>query len=195
MAIIALIGAHAGGRARAADGGAASHHDHPARRRHLFRFFRPPWRMLATGISDVYGADPVRHHLRCANGLVTILRGMAVPEFIGPEGYGSRLRGAQPCRPTSCARPDRCWRRSAWGGVRWLHAGSLGAGRPSCWSPLRRGFAAAAVLSKRPSWNEQAPHAFTTIALRAAERSRVRRHAGCKAFIGSVHGRPGWRPR
>ena len=35
---------HAGGRPRAADGGPAPHHDHPARRRHLLRLSRSPWR-------------------------------------------------------------------------------------------------------------------------------------------------------
>lgn len=44
--------------------------------------------MLATGISDVYGLILFAIIYGVANGLVTILRGMAVPEFIGPEGYG-----------------------------------------------------------------------------------------------------------
>ncbi|MBS0221960.1 MAG: MFS transporter [Proteobacteria bacterium] len=44
--------------------------------------------MLAAGISDVYGLILFAIIYGVANGLVTILRGMAVPEFIGPEGYG-----------------------------------------------------------------------------------------------------------
>lgn len=44
--------------------------------------------MLAAGISDVYGLILFAIVYGVANGLVTILRGMAVPEFIGPEGYG-----------------------------------------------------------------------------------------------------------
>lgn len=44
--------------------------------------------MLAAGISDIYGLVLFAIIYGVANGLVTILRGMAVPEFIGPEGYG-----------------------------------------------------------------------------------------------------------
>jgi MFS family permease len=44
--------------------------------------------MLAAGISDVYGLILFAIIYGVANGLLTILRGMAVPEFIGPEGYG-----------------------------------------------------------------------------------------------------------
>jgi len=44
--------------------------------------------MLALGISDVYGLILFAIIYGVANGLITILRGMAVPEFIGPEGYG-----------------------------------------------------------------------------------------------------------
>ena len=44
--------------------------------------------MLALGISDVYGLILFAILYGMANGLLTILRGMAVPEFIGPEGYG-----------------------------------------------------------------------------------------------------------
>jgi len=44
--------------------------------------------MLALGISDVYGLILFAIVYGVANGLITILRGMAVPEFIGPEGYG-----------------------------------------------------------------------------------------------------------
>jgi MFS family permease len=44
--------------------------------------------MLALGISDVYGLILFAILYGVANGLLTILRGMAVPEFIGPEGYG-----------------------------------------------------------------------------------------------------------
>jgi len=44
--------------------------------------------MLAAGISDTYGLILFAVIYGVANGLITILRGMAVPEFIGPEGYG-----------------------------------------------------------------------------------------------------------
>jgi MFS family permease len=44
--------------------------------------------MLASGISGVYALILFAIVYGVANGLVTILRGMAVPEFIGPEGYG-----------------------------------------------------------------------------------------------------------
>ncbi len=44
--------------------------------------------MLALGVSDVYGLILFAIIYGVANGLITILRGMAVPEFIGPEGYG-----------------------------------------------------------------------------------------------------------
>ncbi len=44
--------------------------------------------MLAAGISGVYALILFAIIYGVANGLVTILRGMAVPEFIGPEGYG-----------------------------------------------------------------------------------------------------------
>jgi MFS family permease len=44
--------------------------------------------MLAMGINDVYGLILFAIIYGVANGLLTILRGMAVPEFIGPEGYG-----------------------------------------------------------------------------------------------------------
>jgi MFS family permease len=44
--------------------------------------------MLALGIHDVYGLILFAILYGVANGLLTILRGMAVPEFIGPEGYG-----------------------------------------------------------------------------------------------------------
>jgi MFS family permease len=44
--------------------------------------------MLALGINDVYGLILFAILYGVANGLLTILRGMAVPEFIGPEGYG-----------------------------------------------------------------------------------------------------------
>src|SRR5438045_8953872 len=44
--------------------------------------------MRGMGISDVYGLIRFAIIYGVANGLVTILRGMAVPEFIGPEGYG-----------------------------------------------------------------------------------------------------------
>ncbi len=44
--------------------------------------------LLAMGISDVYGLILFAILYGVANGLLTILRGMAVPEFIGSEGYG-----------------------------------------------------------------------------------------------------------
>ena len=67
--------------------------------------------MLAAGIHETLRRNsiPVRHHLRrVANGLVTILRGMAVLEFIGPEGYGI-VTGAltMPVPPTSAMRRGR----------------------------------------------------------------------------------------
>ena len=44
--------------------------------------------MLALGISDVYGLILFAIIYGVANGLITILRGVVVPEFIGPDGYG-----------------------------------------------------------------------------------------------------------
>src|SRR5712671_4858255 len=59
--------------------------------------------MLAAGISDVYGLILFAIIYGVANGLVTILRGMAVPEFIGPEGYGV-VSGALATMPTNIMR-------------------------------------------------------------------------------------------
>jgi MFS family permease len=89
--------------------------------------------MLAAGISDVYG-------------LMTILRGMAVPEFIGPEGYGV-VSGAltMPTNIMRAAGPllaSLAW--AAFGGytpVLWGLAGIM--------LIAAMGFAAAALLSKR----------------------------------------------
>lgn len=44
--------------------------------------------MLAAGVKEAAGLVAFAVIYGVANGLVTILRGMAVPEFIGPEGYG-----------------------------------------------------------------------------------------------------------
>ncbi len=44
----------------------------------------------------------------------TILRGMSVPEFIGPEGYGVVPGARSPCRPMSCALPDCCFAPLVW---------------------------------------------------------------------------------
>ena len=84
--------------------------------------------MLALGISDVYGLILFAIIYGVANGLVTILRGMAVPEFIGPEGYGvvsgaltmptNIMRAAGPLM--GALRLER---------LRRLHAGAVGAGR------------------------------------------------------------------
>jgi hypothetical protein len=83
-----------------------------------------------------------------ANGLVTILRGMAVPEFIGPEGYGV-VTGAL-TMPTNIMRAAGPLLASlAWG--------AFGGYTPVLWGLAgimliaALGFAAAAVLSKRPA--------------------------------------------
>ena len=81
-----------------------------------------------------------------ANGLVTILRGIAVPEFIGPEGYGV-VSGAltMPTNIMRAAGPllaSLAW--AAFGGytpVLWGLAGIM--------LIAALGFAAAALLSKR----------------------------------------------
>ena len=102
--------------------------------------------MLAAGIDDVYGLILFAIVYGVANGLVTILRGMAVPEFIGPEGYGV-VTGAL-TMPTNVMRAvgpltaALAW--SAFGGytiVLWGLAGIMLVA--AC------GFAAAAILSKR----------------------------------------------
>jgi MFS family permease len=104
--------------------------------------------MLAAGISDVYGLILFAVIYGVANGLVTILRGMAVPEFIGPEGYGV-VSGAltMPTNVMRAAGPllaSLAW--GAFGGytvVLWGLAGIM--------LIAAMGFAAAALLSKRPS--------------------------------------------
>ena len=102
--------------------------------------------MLAAGIKDVYGLILFAVIYGVANGLVTILRGMAVPEFIGPEGYGV-VTGAltMPTNVMRAAGPllaSLAW--SAFGGytpVLWGLAGIM--------LVAAAGFAAAALLSKR----------------------------------------------
>jgi MFS family permease len=103
--------------------------------------------MLATGIHDVYGLILFAILYGVANGLVTILRGMAVPEFIGPEGYGV-VSGAltMPTNIMRAAGPllaSLVW--AAFGGytlVLWGLAGIM--------LVAAAGFAAAALLSTRP---------------------------------------------
>ncbi len=104
--------------------------------------------MLATGISDVYGLILFAIIYGVANGLVTILRGMAVPEFIGPEGYGV-VSGAL-TMPTNIMRAAGPLLASlAWG--------AFGGYTPVLWGlagimlVAAAGFAAAAMLSKRPN--------------------------------------------
>jgi MFS family permease len=104
--------------------------------------------MLAMGVSDVYGLILFAVIYGVANGLVTILRGMAVPEFIGPEGYGV-VSGAL-TMPTNVMRAVGPLAASlAWG--------AFGGYTPVLWGLAgimliaALGFAAAAVLSKRPS--------------------------------------------
>lgn len=102
--------------------------------------------MLAAGISDVYGLILFAIIYGVANGLVTILRGMSVPEFIGPEGYGV-VSGAL-TMPTNVMRAVGPLAASlAWGAfggytvVLWGLAGIM--------LVAAMGFAAAAWLSKR----------------------------------------------
>jgi MFS family permease len=106
--------------------------------------------MLAAGISDVYGLILFAIIYGVANGLVTILRGMAVPEFIGPEGYGV-VSGAL-TMPTNIMRAAGPLLASfAWS--------ALGGYTPVLWGlagimlVAAAGFAAAAILSKNePPW-------------------------------------------
>ena len=104
--------------------------------------------MLATGISDVYGLILFAIIYGVANGLITILRGMAVPEFIGPEGYGV-VSGAL-TMPTNVMRAAGPLLAS-------LIWGAFGGYTPVLWGlagimlVAAAGFAAAAMLSKRPS--------------------------------------------
>lgn len=102
--------------------------------------------MLALGVSDVYGLILFAIIYGVANGLITILRGMAVPEFIGPEGYGV-VSGAL-TMPTNIMRAvgpivaSLAW--GAFGGytaVLWGLAGIM--------LVAAIGFAAAAWLSRR----------------------------------------------
>ena len=102
--------------------------------------------MLALGISDVYGLILFAIIYGVANGLVTILRGMSVPEFIGPEGYGV-VSGAL-TMPTNVMRAVGPLAASlAWG--------AFGGYTPVLWGlagimlVAALGFAAAARLSKR----------------------------------------------
>ena len=102
--------------------------------------------MLAFGISDVYGLILFAIVYGVANGLITILRGMAVPEFIGPEGYGV-VSGAL-TMPTNVMRAVGPLIASlAWG--------AFGGYTPVLWGLAgimliaAAGFAAAAFLSKR----------------------------------------------
>ncbi|MCF8533543.1 MAG: MFS transporter [Reyranella sp.] len=102
--------------------------------------------MLAMGVSDVYGLILFAVIYGLANGLVTILRGMSVPEFIGPEGYGV-VSGAL-TMPTNIMRAVGPIAASlAWG--------AFGGYTPVLWGlagimlVAALGFAAAAFLSKR----------------------------------------------
>ncbi|MBV8393497.1 MAG: MFS transporter [Alphaproteobacteria bacterium] len=101
--------------------------------------------MLALGISDVYGLIVFAILYGVANGLLTILRGMAVPEFIGPEGYGV-VTGAL-TMPTNIMRAAGPLAASfAWS--------AFGGYAPVLWGlavimlVAAAGFAAAAVLSR-----------------------------------------------
>ena len=105
--------------------------------------------MLAAGVSDVYGLIVFAILYGVANGLLTILRGMAVPEFIGPEGYGI-VSGAL-TMPTNIMR--------AAGPLLAAFAWSAAGGNytPVLWGLsgimliAAAGFAAAALLSSRTS--------------------------------------------
>ena len=102
--------------------------------------------MLASGISGVYALVLFAVIYGVANGLITILRGMSVPEVIGPEGYGV-VSGAltMPTNVMRAAGPivaSLAW--GAFGGytpVRWGLAGIM--------VVAAAGFAAAALWSKR----------------------------------------------
>jgi len=104
--------------------------------------------MLAGGISDVYGLILFAIIYGVANGLVTILRGMAVPEFIGPEGYGV-VSGAL-TMPTNMMRAAG----PLLGALAWSAFGDY---TPVLWGltaimlVAAAGFAAAAILSTRHS--------------------------------------------
>jgi len=104
--------------------------------------------MLALGIHDVYGLILFAIVYGVANGLLTILRGMAVPEFIGPEGYGV-VSGAL-TMPTNIMRAAG----PLMGAFAWSAFGNY---TPVLWGltvimlVAAAGFAAAAVLSKKRS--------------------------------------------
>jgi len=104
--------------------------------------------MLAMGISDVYGLILFAIIYGVANGLVTILRGMAVPEFIGPEGYGV-VSGAL-TMPTNIMRAAG----PLMGALAWSAFGNY---TPVLWGlavimlVAAAGFAAAAFMSKKTS--------------------------------------------
>jgi len=104
--------------------------------------------MLAMGIDDVYGLIVFAIVYGVANGLVTILRGMAVPEFIGPEGYGV-VSGAL-TMPTNIMRAAG----PLMGALAWSAFDNY---TPVLWAltaimlVAAAGFAAAAMLSKKAS--------------------------------------------
>jgi MFS family permease len=102
--------------------------------------------MLAMGISDVYGLILFAILYGVANGLLTILRGMAVPEFIGPEGYGV-VSGAL-TMPTNIMRAAG----PLMAAFAWSHTGNYTAvlwGLAVIMLVAAAGFAAAAFLSKK----------------------------------------------
>lgn len=105
--------------------------------------------MLAMGISDVYGLILFAILYGVANGLLTILRGMAVPEFIGPEGYGV-VSGAL-TMPTNVMRAVGPLAAAFF----WSWTGNYTAvlwGLAAIMLVAAAGFAAAAILSrKKPS--------------------------------------------
>ncbi len=102
--------------------------------------------LLAMGISDVYGLILFAILYGVANGLLTILRGMAVPEFIGPEGYGV-VSGAL-TMPTNIMRAAG----PLMAAFAWSSTGNYTAvlwGLAVIMLVAAAGFAAAAVLSKK----------------------------------------------
>jgi MFS family permease len=105
--------------------------------------------MLALGIADVYGLILFAILYGVANGLLTILRGMAVPEFIGPEGYGV-VSGAL-TMPTNVMRAAG----PLLGAFAWSITGSYTLvlwGLAAIMLVAAAGFAAAAILAgKKPS--------------------------------------------
>ena len=100
----------------------------------------------AMGINDVYGLILFAILYGVANGLLTILRGMAVPEFIGPEGYGV-VSGAL-TMPTNIMRAVGPLAAAFF----WSWSGNYTAvlwGLAAIMLVAAAGFAAAAVLSKK----------------------------------------------